>query len=345
VKASVVVVDWKRPDLTRRCLASLAVQDAAPFEIVLVVNEAAPAFVEQVAAEHPGVVVLPEAENTGFAAAVQRGVARSGGDVVVLLNNDAVAAPDFVRQVLAALDRAPDDVAAVAPLVLLEGTFDEGGAANDPDVLTSVDGVRWTRRADALGASLVNSAGIGVGRDGNGADRGWLLPVDDLDDLEGGPEPFGFSGGAAAVRRDALDDVGGFDPSLFMYYEDLDVSWRLRLSGRRIVVAPAAVVVHRHAGSSSSSGQLVRYQSMRNRLAVVVRNGSAGFVLRVVARTAARAVRDLVWPGRGQLDAAGWRRLARELPRLVATGVRRRRLDGRSRADRRRVEQLMETRG
>jgi N-acetylglucosaminyl-diphospho-decaprenol L-rhamnosyltransferase len=344
VKATVVVVDWRRPELTRRCLRSLEQQDSSPFEVVLVVNEAEPGFLAEIAGEFPQVVLVPEMENTGFAAAVQAGVDRSSGDVVVLLNNDAVATPGFVREVVEALGRAGEDVAAVAPLVLLEGTFDEGGSPDDPDSLLSGDGVRWSRRADEGGASLVNSTGIEVTRDGNGSDRDWLRPVEDLAAPGRGAEPFGFSGGAAAIRREALDAVGGFDPSLFMYYEDLDVSWRLRLAGLRVVLAPDAVVVHRHAGSSSSSGSLVRYQSMRNRLAVVVRNGSPRFVVRVVARTAARAARDLVSGERGQLEASAWRRLAGELPGMVVVALRHRRRDGRTGADRRRVERLFSER-
>ena len=116
---------------------------------------------------------------------------------------------------------------------------------------------------------------------------------------EGGPclagdDPFAFSGAAVFLRRPALESVGGFDPSLFMYYEDVDVSWRLRLAGHRVVYEPGARVVHRHAGSSSSSGQLVRYRSVRNRLVVTARNGSRRLLARVVLRTVLRFLRDLV---------------------------------------------------
>jgi GT2 family glycosyltransferase len=338
--ASVVVVDWKRADLTTRAVESvLAQRTEHDVELVLVVNEADPADVERFRADIPRAVVVPVAHNAGFAGGVTAGIAASTGEVVVLLNNDAVADNGFVEAGIAALVAAGPQTAAVAGTAVLEGTFTRADARGSDD-LVAVDGTRW-RRADPdgpAGVALVNGTGVVLTRDGNGRDRDWLTPI------EGARETlpvFGFSGGAAFIRRGALDAVGGFDESLFMYYEDVDLSWRFRLAGWDVGHAPHAVVVHRHAGSSGSDSVLVRSQSIRNRLAVVLRDASPAMIARVVARTVLRWGLDVVRPSRAQLPPSAWRRLGREARGIVRHARRARRADGFTAADRRRVEALL----
>lgn len=331
-----VVIDWKRRELTRRCLESLQRQEGAEsFEVVLVVNEADPDDVVYFRDGFPDVVVVPEAENTGFAGGVTAGLRVARGEVVVLVNNDAVADVRFVAEGLAALESSGPRTAAVAARVRLEGRWVPATTGTRDEVAVSRDGRRWQR--GAAGAELMNGDGIALDPNGNGFDRGWLRALDS-------PAPaeplFGFSGGACFVRRAALDEVGGFDTSLFMYYEDVDVSWRLRLAGHDIVGSEDAVVVHRHAGSSSHGGGLVRYQSMRNRVAVVVRNGSAPFVFRVLFRVLARALLDLRPGPTPQLEPSQWTKLLCELPTLLVRSLVARRRDHVRASSRRRVERL-----
>jgi GT2 family glycosyltransferase len=334
VDASVIVIDWHRPELTRRALDSLLAQrTSASVETVLVVNEADPADVAAYRADYPSIVVVEEPTNSGFAGGVVRGIAAASGEVIVLVNNDAVADNAFLERGLAMLDAMPATVAALAATTVLEGSFVPVTGAPGPDDLVAPGGARW-RRAER-GSSLVNGTGVVLDRDGNGRDRDWLS------DLEGPRESatlFGFSGGAAFLRRGPLAAVGGFDPGLFMYYEDVDVAWRLRLAGFDVRHAPDAVVVHRHAGSSGSDSELVRYQSMRNRLAVVLRDGSRPMVARVVLRTLLRGVADVVRPGGAQLSRGAWLRLGREVRGIIRHARRARRTDGFSESRRRFVE-------
>ena len=339
VDVSVIIVDWHQPELTRRAVASVLSQrvDAA-VELVLVVNEADDDTVAAYRADPPSVVVVPERTNAGFAGGVSRGLAAATGDVVVLLNNDAVADHGFLDRGLAALRAGGERVAAVAATVVLEGGFAPvpPGTDPEPDDLVAPHGGRW-RRTPA-GRTLVNGTGVVLDRSGNGRDRDWLRPLQDA------PETaplFGFSGGAVFLRRAALEAVGGFDESLFMYYEDLDVAWRLRLAGFEVRHAPDAVATHRHAASSGSDSPLVRYQSMRNRLAVVLRNGSPALVGRVVLRTLARLVRDVLRPAGAQLTTGQWLRFVREAPGIVRHARRARRRDGVDGSARRAVEALL----
>src|SRR5690606_30776902 len=130
------------------------------------------------------------------------------GEVVVLLNNDTVAEPDVIARITAPLER-DQRVGAVAATMVFAGA---------PD--------------------MVASAGIEVFRDGLALDRGLGLPRTEF----AVPAPvFGASAGAAAYRRAALEDVGCFPEQFFMYLEDVDLAWRLRLRGWEAVHAPGAV--------------------------------------------------------------------------------------------------------
>lgn len=335
---SVIIVDWHQPELTRRAIESALSQRLdATVEVVLVVNEARDDVVAAYRADHPSIVVVAERSNAGFAGGVARGIAAASGEVLVLLNNDAVADHGFLDRGLAALTAGGPRTAAVAATAVLEGRFvpvTDGPWAEDD--LVAADGRRW-RRAE-VGQTLVNGTGVVLDRSGNGRDRDWLRPIDDAPEVA---RLFGFSGGAAFLRRAPLEQVGGFDPSLFMYYEDLDLAWRLRLAGFDVGHAPDAVVVHRHAASSGSDSPLVRYQSMRNRLAVVARNGSGGLVGRVLLRTLVRMLRDLLRPSTAQLAPGAWSRLGREAPAVLRHARRARRADGFDAAARRRVEALL----
>jgi GT2 family glycosyltransferase len=114
----------------------------------------------------------------------------------------------------------------------------------------------------------VNNAGNVLVDDLYGADRASGADPASVSDLA---EVFAFSGGAALVRTAAVREVGGMAADLFLYYEDTDLSWRLRLSGHAIIYVPGARVRHRHSASSDQSSQLFARYNERNRLLVLLR--------------------------------------------------------------------------
>ena len=118
---------------------------------------------------------------------------------------------------------------------------------------------------------------------GYGGDRG--LGESDGASVAGAAAVFGFSGGAAVLRTLAVRAVGGIASGWFMYYEDTDLSWRLRLAGWQIVYEPAAVVHHRHAASSRTSrSESFAFFNERNRLLTLVRNAPSSVTATQLAR-------------------------------------------------------------
>ena len=302
VSASVVVVTWNGSHLLRPCLDTLLAQVAPgiELEVIVVDNGSTDDTLSILTEEYQGVRCVALPENLGFAGGANAGIRASTADVVLLVNNDAEADPGFVAAATRALMADPG-AAAVTGLILLADRY---SPASD-GTLAAVDGERWSPDPD--GVVLVNSTGNITSSNGNGVDRDWLVPLDRLDRASGPAD--GFSGGAVALRRAAVVEVGLFDERYFMYYEDTDLSWRLRAAGWRILFERTAVVRHRHAASSGTGSEFFLFHNERNRLLFALRNAPAGVVARALARTlgslAAAALRGRFAVARRKARALG----------------------------------------
>ena len=318
----VVVVNWRRPDLTIRACESIRPQLRGGDRLVAVDNASADG--SAAALRRAGLDVVETERNLGFGAGVNAGAANLGEDVLVLLNNDAVAAPGFLDALTAPLGAGGDpSLAATTALILLAGRWRP--ARSGETFLTGLDGSRWTRvPADAEdrgeGEVLVNSTGNLVDSSGNGYDRDWLVPAGQ----EHSPsQVFGLCGGACAIRREAWQALGGFREDLFMYYEDTDLSWRLRERGWAVVYVREAVVLHEHASSSGTSSAMFIRVNARNRILVAAAHSPVPVVIQALARTVVRGLRG---PRRGPVMtglAQAVARLPRELRRRTREHARR----------------------
>ena len=261
-----VVVSWNGAHLIGPCLDSLLAQDLQPgaLEIVVVDNASSDGTADFLAENYPSVEVRTTSTNLGFAGGVNVGLTDLTQTYAFLLNNDATVEPDAVRQLVEHLE-APAHARV--------------GAATAQILLTA---------PDDQGRTLVNSTGNVLTRAGGAADRDWLA-------VAGTDQPpiavFGFCGGAAALRAATLQEVGLFDGSLFLYYEDTDLSWRMRAAGWDIHYVAGAVAHHQHAASSDAASPLFRFYNTRNSLLVFGRHAPAAVALRSFARQAAALLR------------------------------------------------------
>ncbi|HEX5876825.1 MAG TPA: glycosyltransferase [Actinomycetota bacterium] len=196
---------------------------------------------------------------------------------------------------------------------------------------------------------VLNNAGSMVFRDGYGADRAYQEL--DRGQYQRPEEVFAFCGGSVCFRTEALRQAGVFDDDFFLYYEDTDLSWRLRSLGWRIRYQPAAVARHIHSASSVEWSPLFVFHTDRNRLLMLTKNARAGLAAREVLRypltTASLALREVarsrhtrrrppVRPTLLRLRVLG--SYLRLLPVML---VRRRRIAARAAVDRRRLERWL----
>jgi GT2 family glycosyltransferase len=158
---------------------------------------------------------------------------------------------------------------------------------------------------------VVNNAGNDVRPDGYGVDRGFGHRWDEwAASPSGAPaEPFAWCGGAVLLRPSYLRDVGLFEPGYFLYYEDVDLSWRGRARGWRYGYVPEARARHLHSASAGTASAVATRYTERNRLLTLVRNAPADVAARAAARyvtaTASYARRGAATTTRWRLSALG----------------------------------------
>lgn len=247
---TVVVVTWQGRHLVGACLASLRAQ-TLPHQLVVVDNASTDGTADFLAAEHPEATVFTTAENLGFAGGVEAGLAAVETPYAALLNNDAEADPGWLEALVAHLDAHPEAAAVTSRMVL----------ADRPEIL--------------------NNTGVLLLAGGYGTDRGFGEPVGTYSEAD---EVFGFSGGAAALRMTAVRAVGGFARRFFLYYEDTDLSWRLRLAGWTVRYEPRAVVRHQHSATVDQRSESFAFHNERNRLLTLLRCAPAGAAVSAAAR-------------------------------------------------------------
>lgn len=288
---TVITVTYNASNLVRACLAGLEGQQLAglTMEVIVVDNASQDGTPELVQSEYPRVRVIRSVTNLGFAAGNNQALPHVRSPYVVLLNNDAVPEPYFVASLVNHMNSTTPSVAAAAARVLLAEPV-RAVPVGTPGAIVGPDGT-WL--ADPSGpVTLINSTGNEVRADGYGLDRGWLARSEDHHPSH---HVFGFSGAAAILRTSVLRELGGFDERLFMYYEDTDLSWRMRRHGWRVEYCEQAVVHHIHSASSGEGSDFFRFHDHRNRLLVLAKNAPPRLAmiapLRYVATTASVALR------------------------------------------------------
>jgi GT2 family glycosyltransferase len=232
-----VVLNWRDADATIACVESLLAQTYASISIVVVDNGSEDGSIDRLTQALPGVPVLDTGANLGYAGGNNIGIRyalEAGADIVWILNNDTLVAPDCLSHLIATLDGS---TSVVVPTIFFGS---RGGvvqyAGGDIDL--------WRGRT-----------------------RNWGWGDTTIPNSE--RPPTFASGCSLLIPRAVLERVGSLDESYFMYWEDVDYSLRLRRAEIEIRVASKAHVWHAlGAGSGSIGGLSVIscYYKARNRL-------------------------------------------------------------------------------
>jgi len=231
---SIILVSWNSGVYLPRCLDCLEAQTFKNFEIVLVDNGSKDDSLEGLEGGHPGLALRLEklGENVGFAAANNLGARLARAPWLALLNTDAFPQPDWLEKLLQAVEQYPEfsffacrQIKADQPKVL-DGAGD----------VFHVSGLAWRQY------------------EGWPVDRFGLKAV----------EVFSACAATGLYSRQAFFQVGGFDEDFFSYFEDVDLSFRLRLQGFRCLYVPQASVLHIGSASTGRISPFAVYHGHRN---------------------------------------------------------------------------------
>lgn len=268
---SVVLVNYRGADDTIACLGHFAEVDwpADKLELIVVENASGDDSAARIRAAMPHVKVVEAGSNTGFAGGCNLGVAHATGEYVAFLNNDARPGTQWVSAAVETL-AADTTIGCVACKVL----------DWDGELVDYVDGsLTWF--------------GMGYKREAERPDDGsYDEPKDVL---------FG-TGAAMFMRADVFREVGGFDERFFMFYEDVDLGWRLNVLGYRVRYEPRSVAYHRHHATMNKFGSYREsYLLERNALMSMYKNLDDESLAKALPAAMALAVRRSV--ARTETDA------------------------------------------
>lgn len=240
-KVTILILNWNDCQETIKCLESLQKVTYHNYQIVVIDNGSIDDSVEKIKDKFPDVTLIENKKNLGFAGGNNVGIKyalKSGADYVLLLNNDTVVEPEFLEELIK-VGEGDANVGVVQCKILRE---------NDHTIIDSVGQIFFPVR----GAKDIESGSLDEGK---------------FDKIK---EIFGACAAAALFKNKIFKEVGMFEEDFFCIFEDVDLSWRIRLAGYRVLLVPKSVVYHKRGMSGRSTPQS-RYYANRNQLYLVIK--------------------------------------------------------------------------
>jgi GT2 family glycosyltransferase len=241
---SVVILNFNGKKFLNKCLDSVFKTCYANFEVIVVDNASTDGSIELAQMNfrrQSNLRIISNDTNLGFAEGNNIGAKAAAGEYVLFLNNDTEVDPNWLVELVAVIESDKSIGAAQSKILL----FDH---------------------------KTIDSAGDFVNRYG----KGWMRGRDDKDKGQYNKthEIFSPRGAAAIVKRQILREVGYFDPTFFTICEDIDLGWRIRLNGYKVVYVPQSVVYHFGSGTRKKvqDSEKSYYYNSRNSLIMLIKN-------------------------------------------------------------------------
>ncbi|MEO5892454.1 MAG: glycosyltransferase family 2 protein [Ferruginibacter sp.] len=269
---SIVILNWNGKEFLDKFLPFVIGSTYANKRVIVADNASTDGSVVFLQQRFPGVEVLVNSSNEGFAKGYNTALAQIKSDYYVLLNSDVEVAPGWIEPIIASME-SDRLIAACQPKIRAYNnrqSFEYAGACGG-----------WL---DQLGYPFA---------------RGRIFDEveEDKGQYDDAQHCFWATGAALFVRSDTFHEVGGLDGYFFAHQEEIDLCWRLQLAGHKVYVQPASVVYHVGGGTLSKENNLKTYLNFRNNLIMLAKNLPGGVVLRTII---IRIILDMV---------AGWKAL------------------------------------
>ena len=251
-KVSIIIPNYNGQKYLGDCIDSLHQLDIPHenYEIIVVDNASSDNSVEFICSKYPDVVLIQASKNLGFASGCNLGIKNSSGEYIVLLNNDTVVDKNWLKE-LVAVAGCDEEVAIAGSKLLFK---------DDPRKIQNATTFLTDR--------------------GDGGDVGTYQP--DEGQYDSTREVMAVCGASMLIRRTLIEEIGPLDEDFFAYYEELDLCYRARLYGKKIIFAPKSIVYHVHAATSGEWSPFFTFLVLRNKLLIHLKNSPPGFLLKVL---------------------------------------------------------------
>ena len=246
-KISIVIPNWNGRKLLEQFMPSVVGQNYPSFEVVILDNASSDESVKFLEEQYPQVRIVRNDRNDGTAEGSNVGARAARGEYLFFISNDMWLEPNVLTLMVRHLETDPQ--VGICTLKMRRIT---------------ADGQRLMM-LDSVGG-IIDVFGFGYPRGINEEDHGqWDTPAE-----------IGFSfGGALMIRRALYEKLGGYDPAFFTLTDDIDLSWRVRLLGYKVMAEPGAVLYHRVSATLNTPAfkrAYRRFLSERNNTRMLLKN-------------------------------------------------------------------------
>ena len=280
-KVSVVILNYNGQDYLESYLPPVLYSCSDPIDVIVADNNSEDESREYIRDWHPEINLIPFTKNYGFAEGYNRVLKQIKSKYTVILNNDVLVSEAWLDPIIKHMEDH-DDVAACQPKIrsLLETEkFEHAGAAGG-----FIDKLAYAYCRGRIFSDVENDEG--------------QYDVND--------EIFWSSGAAMVVRTDVFNNLGGFDKNYFAHYEEIDLCWRLKRAGYKVMAINSSVVYHLGGGTLPYQSSKKIYLNFRNSLLTLLKNDESnmrGF--RFISRLFLDAFAALLFFFKGQWNAIG----------------------------------------
>ena len=244
---AVVILNYHGKTFLERFLPSVKASTYAHLHIVVADNASTDDSLTFLRSAHPDVEILINKTNEGFAKGYNTALRQVKADIFVLLNSDVEVTPNWIEPIVALM------------------VSDKSIAACQPKILD------WNNRTKF---EYAGAAGGWVDRYGYPFCRGRIFSHCETDHGQYDTvEPvFWASGAAMFIRAAVFHEMGGFDDFFFAHQEEIDLCWRMQLSGYRVFACPTSVVYHVGGGTLPQGNPKKTFLNFRNNLIMLYKN-------------------------------------------------------------------------
>lgn len=246
-KVAIVILNWNGLKYLRQFLPGVLQSTYPNLEVVLGDNASTDDSVTYVQSVHPSVTIIRNDQNYGFTGGYNRVLKKVEADYYILLNSDIEVTPDWIEPVINLME-TDDQIAAAAPKIksfAQKDQFEHAGAAG----------------------GFIDKFGYPFCRG-----RIFFEVEEDRGQYNQSGEIFWASGAALFVKKKYWDLSGGFDEQFFAHMEEIDLCWRLKNMGYKIMYCAESEVYHVGGGTLDKENPFKTYLNFRNNLLLLKKN-------------------------------------------------------------------------